>query len=97
MTIVQPKKEIDLRRSVTLCVAGMIFMLAAALFSYLSLVDLRHDIVRTGGDLEELKIANAELKNRYYNFTSNENLERLALELGLVKDRTPQWVLASQR
>lgn len=72
-------------------------MLGAALFSYLSLVDLRHDIDNTRESLEELKVANAELKNSYYTFTSNDNLEQLANELGLVKDRTPQWALASQR
>ena len=97
MTIVQPKKEVDLRRCRALCVSGVVLMLGVALFSYLSLVGLRHDILKTRKSLEELKVANAELKNTYYTFTSNENLEKLALELGLVKDRTPQWALASQR
>jgi len=97
MTIVQPKKEIDVKKSIALCISGVVLMLGLALFSYLSLVGLRHDIVNTREDLEELKVANAELKNSYYAFTSNENLEKLAAELGLVKDRTPQWALASQR
>lgn len=97
MTIVQPQKEIDLKKCRALCVSGVVLMLGVALFSYLSLVDLRHDIDNTREGLEELKVANAELKNTYYTFTSNENLEQLALQLGLVKDRTPQWVLASQR
>ena len=72
-------------------------MLGIALFSYLSLVGLRHDILKTREGLEELKVANAEIKNAYYTLTSNENLEQLALQLGLIKDRTPQWALASQR
>ena len=96
MTIVQPKKEMDLRKCGALCVTGVVLMLGVVLLSYLSLVGLRHDIANTRETLEELKVANAELKNSYYAFTSNENLEKLATELGLVKDRTPQWALASQ-
>lgn len=96
MTIVQPKKETDLKKSIALCISGVVLMLGLVLFSYLSLVGLRHDIAKTRESLEELKVANAELKNSYYTFTSNENLEKLAVELGLVKDRAPQWVLASQ-
>ena len=97
MTIVHPKKETDLRKCRALCVSGVILMLGIALFSYLSLVGLRHDILKTREGLEELKVANAEIKNAYYTLTSNENLEQLALQLGLIKDRTPQWALASQR
>lgn len=80
-----------------LSISGVVLMLGVVLFSYLSLVGLRHDIQKTRGELEELKVANAELKNAYYTFTSNENLEQLATQLGLVKDRTPQWALVSQR
>jgi|SRR3990167_5426620 len=97
MTIVHPKKETDLRKLRALCISGVVLMLGVVLFSYLSLVGLRHDISKTREGLEELKVANAELKNQYYAFTSNENLEQLASQLGLVKDRTPQWALASQR
>ena len=97
MTIVQPKKETDLRKCKMLSISGVVLMLGIVLFSYLSLVGLRHDIQNTREGLEELKVANAELKNAYYTFTSNENLEQLAAQLGLVKDRTPQWALVSQR
>ncbi len=97
MTIVQPKKETDLTKCRALCISGVVLMLGIGLISYLSLVNLRHDIINTRKSLEELKVANAELKNSYYIFTSNENLEQLATQLGLVKDNTPQWALASQR
>ncbi|MCR4260940.1 MAG: hypothetical protein NUV96_01190 [Candidatus Colwellbacteria bacterium] len=96
MTIVQPNKEKNLRNITALCVTGVVLMLGIALFSYLSLVGLRHEISNTRESLEELKVANAELKNDYYALTSNDNLEQLASQLGLVKDKTPQWALASQ-
>ena len=97
MTIVQPNKEKGLRNCIVLCTTGVVLMLGITLFSYLSLVGLRHDISNTRESLEELKVASAEFKNGYYALTSNDNLEQLALQLGLVKDKTPQWALASQR
>ncbi|MDP3953292.1 MAG: hypothetical protein Q8P99_00505 [bacterium] len=97
MTIVQPRKEANLIKSRALCLLGIGLMLTTVLLSYLSLVGLRHDLADTRESIEDMKVANAEFKNQYYSFTSNENLERLAGEMGLVKDQTPQWALASQR
>ncbi|MEX2054251.1 MAG: hypothetical protein WD883_01800 [Candidatus Colwellbacteria bacterium] len=97
MTIVQPRKETDLIKSRVLCISGIALTLGVVLLSYLSLVGLRHDLANTRESLESMKVTNADFKNQYYSFTSNENLERLAGEMGLVKDQTPQWALASQR
>ncbi len=96
MTIVQPNKEVNLIKTRVLCISAIGVTLVVVLLSYLSLVGLRHDLADTREALEDMKVANAELKNQYYTFTSNENLEALAVQLGLVKDRTPEWALASQ-
>ncbi|MFH1694669.1 MAG: hypothetical protein ABH880_02870 [Patescibacteria group bacterium] len=96
MTIVRPNKDKDLKKLSMysfLVVGGMI---AAVLVSYLSLVGVKHDLSKTRLALEDLKVGNAELKNDYYQLTSAENLEALASEMGLVKDKNPGWVLASQ-
>lgn len=71
-------------------------MVGVVLFSYLSLVNVKHDLSKTRDNLEVMKVQNAEFKNQYYQLTSAENLEKLAGEMGLVKDKNPGWVLASQ-
>jgi Tfp pilus assembly protein PilO len=96
MTIVQPNKENNVRQCCIHAIFGISAMIVAVLISYLSLVGLRHDLDQSRDSIEQLKVENAELKNEYYQIVSTENLEKLAIERGLVKDKNPEWVLASQ-
>lgn len=96
MTIVRPNRERDLRKTILWCSIAVSGMIAFVLLSYVNLVGLRHDLTAMHDNIETMKVENAELKNQYYQLTSNDNLERLAAEMGLVKDKNPQWVLASQ-
>ncbi|PIR98524.1 MAG: hypothetical protein COT88_01125 [Candidatus Colwellbacteria bacterium CG10_big_fil_rev_8_21_14_0_10_41_28] len=96
MTIIKPNKEKKESRSFVY--AGIICgsMLVVTVISYIGLVNTRHDLSSMRNDVEDLKVENAELKNDYYNLVKSDNLERLAEERGLVKDRNPKWALASQ-
>jgi len=96
MTIVQPNKDNDIRKCSIHAILGISAMIVVVLVSYLSLVGLRHDLAKHRDGIERLKVENAELKNEYYQIVSTDNLEQLASERGLVKDRSPEWVLASQ-
>jgi len=95
MTIIQPNKNKDIKRlaiSLSVFLVGIILMWV---FVYIQTVSLRHDITEEKNRLEEMKVQNAELKGRYYGLIDADNLEKLAEERGLVKDRNPQWAFVS--
>ncbi|MBU2101203.1 hypothetical protein KKH05_00545 [Patescibacteria group bacterium] len=96
MTIVRPNRDKDIKRTIILCGAGVVTMVAMVVVSYVSLVSAKHDLEKTRVSLESMKVENAELKNQYFEMTNVESLERFASEMGLVKDKNPGWVLASQ-
>ncbi|PIR97715.1 MAG: hypothetical protein COT89_02975 [Candidatus Colwellbacteria bacterium CG10_big_fil_rev_8_21_14_0_10_42_22] len=96
MTIIRPNKDRDFIKICILCGIGMGVMILAVLVSYVSLVSIQHDLEAVRDELKSGKLQNAELKNQYFELTNVENLERLAGEMGLIKDKNPEWVLASQ-
>ncbi len=96
MTIIQPNKNEDIRRLVTLLSAGLIIVLLAVVFLYMQTVISKHDLAKKHNALEALKVENAELKNNFYTLVDVGNLEQLAGELGLVQDKNPQWAFASR-
>jgi len=71
-------------------------MICMVLVSYVYLVETKHDLASVRSSLELMKIESAELKNQYFQLTNAESLERLAGEMGLIQDKSPEWVLASQ-
>lgn len=96
MTIIQPNKNEDIRRLVTLLSTGLIIVLLAVVFLYMQTVISKHDLAKKHNALEALKVENAELKNNFYTLVDVGNLEQLAGELGLVQDKNPQWAFASR-
>jgi len=96
MTIIQPNKYKDVKKltiSLSMFLVGTILMW---MFVYLQTVNVRHDLASSKERLEEMKVENAELKDRYYGLVDADNLEKLAEERGLVKDKNPQWAFVSQ-
>lgn len=96
MTIIQPNKNEDIRRLITLLTVGLVGVFLAVVFLYMQTVSLKHDLAKKHNTLETLKVENAELKNNFYNLVDVGNLEKLAGELGLVQDKNPQWAFASR-
>lgn len=96
MTTIRFNKDKDIKRVITLCCFGVGSMVCTVLVSYVFLVGTRHDLTSIRSSMESMKIENAELKNQYFQLTNAESLERLAGEMGLVQDKNPEWVLASQ-
>ncbi|MBI2011030.1 MAG: hypothetical protein HYS89_02255 [Candidatus Colwellbacteria bacterium] len=95
MTIIQPNKYQDVRRLALILGSVTIATIAVVVFSYIETVNLRHELSRGNESLEEMKVQNAELKNKFYNLVDNNNLEQLAAEKGFVEDRNPEWALES--
>jgi len=96
MTIIQPNKNEDIRRLITLLTIGLVTVFLAVVFLYMQTVTLKHDLAQKRNTLETLKVENAELKNGFYNLVDVGNLEQLAGKLGLVQDKNPQWAFASR-
>ncbi|MEX2033487.1 MAG: hypothetical protein WD889_02940 [Candidatus Colwellbacteria bacterium] len=96
MTIIQPNKNEDIRRLVTLLSTGLVIVLLAVVFLYMQTVTSKHELAKKRNALETLKVENAELKNNFYTLVDVGNLEQLAGELGLVQDKNPQWAFASR-
>lgn len=97
MTVIQPNKN-------SIAGVGLFFVLGAILclgilvevFAYSQTVSLKHDIIQLSSEIEEMRLMSAELKNDLYKITDQKNLDALAKELGLVQDKNPKWVFASQ-
>mgnify|MGYP001559055688 CR=1 FL=1 len=96
MTIARPNKDRDLKRCWMHSGLGLGGMILIVLLSHLSLVQLKHELDSARDNIEVMKVGNADLKNQYYQLISTENLERLATEKGLVKDKNPEWALVSR-
>lgn len=96
MTIIQPNRNQDLRRLITLLTTGLVALFLIVVFLYMQTVILKHDLTKKRNALEGLKVENAELKNNFYNLVDVGNLEQLAGELGLIQDKNPQWAFASR-
>ena len=96
MTIIQPNKNQDIRRLITILTTGLIVVVLAWVLFYMQTVILKHDLAKKHNILETLKVENAELKNNFYGLVDVNNLETLAGELGLVQDKNPQWTFASR-
>ncbi len=96
MTIIQPNKNEDIRRLVTLLTMGLVVVFLVVVFLYMQTVISKHDLAKKRNTLETLKVENAELKNNFYTLVDVGNLEQLAGELGLVQDKNPQWAFASR-
>lgn len=89
----------------------ILFILTAVVISvsfwliiiYNGTVNLEHNIAKLISESQNIQNANIELKEKILSALSGENLEKIAEEQGLVKDRNPQyfeidqkWVIASR-
>ena len=59
---------------------------------YNQMVNLRHEIVSQENNLQKAEVLGAELKNNLYAAVDTKNLQRLAVQNGLVVDKAPRYV-----
>lgn len=73
----------------------IILTVSGALFSvyiYNQIVSLRYQFGNSEEQLNALRVANAESKDRLYKILSGQNSETFAKTLGLVKDNKPVYL-----
>lgn len=93
MTIIEPKKN---KQSSNFVVIGLILLLTFLAYWSVSIynqtVNLRHALGDGEQELQNLKVANAELKNSFFQLTDPKNLISLGQERGLVKITAPHYL-----
>lgn len=96
MTIIKP--SLHKNQILFLAVFFGIFVLGGllAIFEYKAIADARYEIRTMRSSLISLKTENAELKNQFYTATGGNVLEALALEKGLILDKTPDYMSSNQ-
>lgn len=97
MTVIQPNKNnksfLKLIFFLGAVVSGLVWIEVRV---YSQTVDLKHEMAAVSERIGELSVENAELRNSFYAMTDQKNLNRLAKDIGLVQDKNPKWVFASQ-
>ncbi len=63
---------------------------------YGNVVSLRHDITKLGENIQKEEVTGSELGNAMYNILNPQNLEQLAKDKGLVKDKNPEYMQISE-
>lgn len=95
MTIIEPNKEINKKKSNLLLVGSIAALLGVAFWSiivYNDTVSLAHKIKEAKNSYQDLVSQNAELKNQRYALLDNREAHALTIKYGLVKVE-PQYII----
>ncbi|OGZ00485.1 MAG: hypothetical protein A2946_00560 [Candidatus Liptonbacteria bacterium RIFCSPLOWO2_01_FULL_53_13] len=104
MTILQPHKQIPLINYVLGALILAVFAGALSLvYSYNGLVDAEHRVAKLKSDAQDIETESALVRDKIFALMGSAQLESLAAEHALVKDKSPkyltldaQWSLASR-
>ena len=96
MTIIKPTQRYAYLRFFILLVVVLLVGGGGYIFEYSALADLRHRLETASGQLEEAKVANADLKELLYQRIDPTSLERLAKDRGLLLERRPEYLSRHQ-
>lgn len=92
MTIISPIKNEGYARFFLFLFAIVVAGGLIYIFEYNALVNARYMTGTLKQEITSLGVANAELKNRLYQMTNPETLQKLALASNLVIDRAPHYI-----
>jgi cell division protein FtsL len=96
MTIIRPNKNKSPWNSAVIVLgSGILCCFALTIFLYSRAVSLKHETEQMEDKISEARLKNAELKSALFHLTDLEDLEKLAAEKGLIKDKNPQWAFVS--
>lgn len=93
MTIIQPNKSSFKMNFLVIFVIGFIILEAIlGIFAYSKSVRLSYLIKQEQKSIQHLEVENAEFKNHLYAALDFQNVEKIASELGLVKEKKPDYL-----
>jgi cell division protein FtsL len=73
-------------------VLGIVAVFAVGIFAYNGSLSVRRQFTAERNRLDELQILNADLKNKLYSLTDAKTLSSVAIRLGLVVEKNPQYL-----
>jgi len=92
MTIIEPNKaKYSYNPSLLLLALSLIGLVLCNIYIYNENVGLKHSISAGSRNLQELQVANAELKNELYKITDISNLTALVKANNLIKEIRPKY------
>lgn len=101
MTIIEPnKRKRAIRKALFACGPLIVIVLsgvAASIWLYSGIVELRHSLEENEAALRELAVENAELKNQYHDLMDADALSLAAEQGGLVLEKNPNYLGAAAR
>lgn len=71
---------------------GIIGVFAIGVFAYNGSLGVRREYAHLQSQVDELQVLNVELKNRLYELTDANSLGDVAIRLGLVVEKNPQYL-----
>jgi CHASE3 domain sensor protein len=93
MTFIRPNNN---KSSISFLLIGLITILLLMVFwgvnVYNQTVNLRHNLSASEQKLQELKVANADIKNKLYQAIDSQLLTALGEERGLMKVKSPDYI-----
>lgn len=92
MTVAEIKKEKGYDVSIIILSVLVFASLITFIFSYKSIITLRHDIDKNIDIVDNEGIKNADLKNSIYKITDNISQEDFLANNGLILDKNPHYV-----
>lgn len=96
MTIICPQKKKNIKYFLIMLfaivlVGGVFYIVQTG-----ALVEQRHKLEAAKKQLIDLKIANADLKNKYYRLVDPAKLEAVASDSGLTLEKRPIYLTSTQ-
>lgn len=92
MTIAQPNREVQLNKVLRLLFLGIVLSGMVSIFFYNQMVSQRTALRAATKNVDQLQLASADLKNRYYAVLDDKNLLQIATQLGYVKEANPKYL-----
>ena len=93
MTIIEPNKNrFHLSLLMTLAISFVILGAILSIFAYSQSVRLHHLLDEQQVLIDDLQVQTADLKNRLYTLLDFGNVDQLAEQLGLIKERKPEYL-----
>lgn len=94
MTIFKPKKKTYLNKAILFLCCFLFIFLGGWLYVQNLKVGVTHDLENLATEFRDLKVANAEIENKLFEFFTPQRVAEVAEERGLEKDNNPIFVYA---
>ena len=94
MTIIEPNKNKFRFNAFIVFIAGLLILEAIlGVIAYSRSVHFTYLLEGQKKSIEDLRVQNADLKNRLYTILDFQNVDQLAEQFGLIKERKPDFLV----